>query len=144
MKVIYPGSFDPFHKGHASIVERAAKIFDFIYVVVAINTDKKSSALTSRFEKTKEAVTKMNLSNVSVIEYDGILVDLMKQLDVKVIVRGIRDEKDANYEIDLASNHYQLSNKEVYTVLLPTIDELKSVNSSYYRDELNRINNKIK
>lgn len=94
---VYPGSFDPMTKGHLDIVERSSAIFSTVYVGVLNNVAKKSMfGVKKRMEMVK-AATK-HLKNVQVVAFDGLLVDLLKELGARVIIRGLRTGADLEIE----------------------------------------------
>ena len=103
MKVaIYPGSFDPITNGHLDILTRAAKVFDKIIVLVAINPNKKSRfTLEDRLLMIKEAT--IELPNVEVDSYQGLTVKYAKEHGATHLIRGLRAVSDFEYEFQLAS-----------------------------------------
>ena len=115
-KAVYPGSFDPLTFGHLDIIERSSKMVDELVVGVLCNRAKNSLfSLEERVSMIKE-VTK-DLPNVRVESFDGLLVDYMKEIDAKIIIRGLRAVTDFEYELQIAqSNHVQ--NEDVETVFL--------------------------
>ena len=99
---VYPGSFDPITNGHLDILRRAAKVFDKVIVLVAINESKKSRfSLEERVAMAKEAVS--GLDNVSVDSYDGLTVRYAKEHGATHLIRGLRAVSDFEYEFKLAS-----------------------------------------
>ena len=103
MKVaIYPGSFDPITNGHLDILKRAARIFDKIIVLVAVNGNKNSRfSVKERVEMIKEATKDM--PNVEVESYDGLTVKYAKEHNAHTLIRGLRAVSDFEYEFRLAS-----------------------------------------
>ncbi len=103
MKVaIYPGSFDPITNGHLDILKRAARIFDKIIVLVAINPGKQSRFSTKdRVEMIKEAT--QDMPNIEVDSFDGLTVQYAKQKGATHLIRGLRAVSDFEYEFRLAS-----------------------------------------
>ena len=98
---IYPGSFDPVTNGHLDIVERAAKIFDKLYVAVLINPAKHTLfTVEERVELLKE--TTKDLENVEIVSFDGLLADYAKDNNIEVIVKGLRAVSDFEYEFQMA------------------------------------------
>lgn len=105
-KAIYPGSFDPITNGHLDIIERASKIFDEVYVCVAINNTKNSYfTIEERVSMCEDAVK--HLSNVKVTSTSGLVVKKAKEIGCEIIVRGLRAVTDFEFEFQLAaSNEY--------------------------------------
>lgn len=95
---IYPGTFEIFHDGHLHILKKALKIFDFVYVVVANNNQKKSSPLLLRYNQTKSILEAKNIKNIKIIMCENKLSDIAIELNVPFIIRGIRNKKDFLYE----------------------------------------------
>ncbi len=118
MKAIYPGSFDPVTYGHLDIIERSAKLVDELIVGVLNNNAK--SPLFSVEERVKmlEEVTK-NISNVKVVPFEGLLVDFARQMDAKMLVRGLRAITDFEYELQMSQTNHKLA-PDLETVFLTT------------------------
>jgi pantetheine-phosphate adenylyltransferase len=101
MKIIYPGTFDPFSLGHLDIVSRAAEIYD--NVIIAISESIRKDPMFSLEDRVKMAKMAVNgLPNVSVIGFTGLLVDTMRKHDVLHALRGIRGMMDFEYEFHMA------------------------------------------
>lgn len=117
-RAIYPGSFDPVTNGHLDIIERGAQICDEL--IVAVLQNKAKSSLFSVEERVRmlDEVTKY-LPNVKVAAFDGLLVDLARQMDAKMIIRGLRAITDFEYELQMAQINHKLA-PEVETVFLTT------------------------
>lgn len=137
-RAIYPGSFDPITYGHIDVLKRALKMFDEVYVLLAINENK-----TYRFNKkeritiVKEALKEEGLENVPVYFTDGLTTDCMKKLSVKTIIRGIRSEKDKEYENKLALG-YKALDPSVEVVLIKASDKYKDVSSTSIYERLKK------
>ena len=103
MKVIYPGSFDPLTKGHMDIIKRLRDMFD--EVIVAILNNENKNALFSVDEREailEEAIKEENLTNISIHKFDGLLVNFVCDMEVKLIARGLRGVTDYEYEKNIA------------------------------------------
>ena len=103
-KAIYAGSFDPFTNGHLDIVKKASKIFDEIHIVIAHNNKKKRT-----FENIEDMIIAIentliaeNITNVKVVCYDDLVAKYCKENDIKIIVRGLRNSMDFEYEENIA------------------------------------------
>ena len=131
-KAVFPGSFDPMTNGHINIIQRAAKLFDEIDVVIAVNDDKKYLFSTEeRLSLVQELI--MPFRNVSVHTWDGLIVEYAKQTGAKVLIRGIRNMNDFSYEFDLSLMNHNL-NPEVETLYIPTDQKFRLLKSSAIKE----------
>ena len=128
---IFPGSFDPFTIGHASIVERGLPLFDEIVIGVGLNESKR--ALYAPAERVA-AISRLYADEprVRVESYDDLTIDFAHRVGAKFILRGLRSVKDFEYERDIANMNHRLSGIE--TVLLFTEPHYSSVSSSVVRE----------
>lgn len=130
-RACFPGSFDPFTKGHEDIVARGLTLFDEVVIAIGINTSKQSyfdlekrlSHIQSLFQHEKK---------VQVISFNGLTTDFCATHQCTHILRGLRDTKDFNYEHPIALMNRQLSNIE--TVFFVPKPELLAINSSIVRE----------
>ena len=130
-KVIFPGSFDPFTKGHADLVARALQIFDQVVVAIGYNEHKPGwIPVQERVDALKALYA--NEPRVTVESYTGLTVDFAKQCGAVAILRGIRSVKDYEYEMQLADVNKQLLGIE--TLLLFANPQYSSVSSSMVRE----------
>jgi len=129
----FPGSFNPFTIGHLSIVERASAIFEHIVVAVGINLTKSSESEADIIvEDIRKSVS--HLKNVSVVSYDGLTVSACRKYGATVIIRGLRNSSDFNYEQQLAEVNRQISG--IDTVFFNSVPELAHISSSMVRELL--------
>lgn len=130
---VFPGSFDPFTIGHASIVRRALEMFDRLVIGVGYNIHKRSFYTP---EERVEAIQQVyaNEPRVSVIAYDDLTADLAQREGARFVVRGIRSVKDFEYERDIAGINHRLSGVE--TVLLFTEPQYADISSTVVRELL--------
>lgn len=132
-RAIYPGSFDPVTFGHIDIIKRSSKMFDEVIVGVLNNSAKNPLFSTEeRVEMLKEATKEYE--NVSIIYFDGLLVDYMKKNDISVIVRGLRAITDFDYELQIAQSNRKVSKDTIDTVFLTTSIEYAYLSSSIVRE----------
>lgn len=117
-RAIYPGSFDPVTNGHLDIIERGAQICDEL--IVAVLQNKVKSSLFSVEERVRMLNEVTNhLPNVKIFAFDGLLIDFARQMDAKMIIRGLRAITDFEYELQMAQTNHKLA-PEVETVFLTT------------------------
>ncbi len=135
MKVaVFAGSFDPFTKGHESVVVRALPLFDKIIIAIG-NNSTKMGFLT--IEERIELITNVfcDEPKIKVEAYEGLTVDYCKQVGANFMVRGIRTAADFEYERAVAQMNKSML-PEVESVFLLTTPELTPVNSTIVRDIL--------
>ena len=129
---LYAGSFDPFTFGHLSVVMAAAEIFGSVAVVIAKNPSKEY--LFSAEERVDQIKSVLNgfkslKDKVVVTSYDGYTVDAAKFMEASVLIRGIRDASDVEYEMSIAELNSALE-PSIRTVFLPGNRTLSNVSSS--------------
>ncbi len=131
-KAIYPGSFDPVSNGHIDIIERIARLFETIFVVVAVNPNKHYVfTADERVEMLKKATT--HIKNVVIEKSDLILVDYVRQKEEGVIIRGVRNVNDYQNEITMFQfNHTSDPNIETL-VMFPSSHNL-FISASYIKE----------
>ena len=130
---LFPGSFDPFTKGHQDIVLRGTKIFDEIIIAIGYNTEK-----TKRYfkvdlivEKIKETFT--SFPNVSVETFNELTAEFAKKRGARFILRGLRNTTDFEYENSISQVNRHL-NQDLESVFLITSSEFAAINSSIIRE----------
>lgn len=100
---VYPGSFDPVHKGHLDIARRAASLTDELIVAVYKTPSKNLMFSTDeRMDLWREAVAEAGLNNVRVESFEGLIVGFARKVGAQAIVRGLRAVTDFEYEFQQA------------------------------------------
>ncbi|MCH3916378.1 MAG: pantetheine-phosphate adenylyltransferase [Spirochaetia bacterium] len=132
MNAMLPGSFDPPTLGHIDIIERSARLYEHLYVVVAANINKQ--CLFSPEER-KDMLTQILSShdNIEVVIYNGLVVDFAKKHDIRVMIRGVRALVDFGYEFELAMTNKQLYDK-LEVLFMPTSPNYFLLRSSQIRE----------
>ena len=128
---IFPGSFDPFTRGHESIVRRALPLFDRFVIAIGVNADKRSFMTMEQRKAWIEGVFKDD-PRVEVITYSGMTVDAAREMGAQFIVRGVRLIQDFENEKHLAEVNRDLTGIE--TILLYTLPEYSHISSSIVRE----------
>lgn len=133
MKIaVYSGTFDPITNGHMSIIKRAVKLFDKVYIAVAEETYKNTLFnVDERVELVKASTADM--PNVEAEKFTGLLVDYAQTRGACAIVRGLRVISDFEYEMQMASFNRHL-NPSIETVFFTADGEFSMVSSSMIRN----------
>ena len=127
---IVPGSFDPITVGHLDIICRAAELCERVVVAVMINADKKYMFTLDERKKIAESALE-GAENVEVISSDGMLYELASALSADAIIKGVRNERDREYELAMAE--YNSARCGAETVLLDAAETLTDVSSTAVR-----------
>ncbi|MCX5798259.1 MAG: pantetheine-phosphate adenylyltransferase [Proteobacteria bacterium] len=115
---VYPGSFDPITNGHLDILMRGLELFDKVICSVAYNIEKKALfSVEERMDLIKKSVN--NNSHVLVDSFEGLLVDYVKKVNARFVIRGLRAMSDFEYEFQMASMNRNL-NKDMDTLFMMT------------------------
>ena len=130
--VVYPGTFDPFTRGHEDLVRRASRIFDEIIVAVARSRNKNPLfGLEERVEIAREVLGRF--PNVEVVGFDGLLIDFMRQRSARILLRGLRAVSDFEYEFQMAGMNRKLF-PDIETVFLTPADEYMFISATMVRE----------
>lgn len=126
----FPGSFRPFTRGHADIVERGLKLFDRIVIGIGINSAKSKAD----GEAVAENIRRHYAGNpaVEVVVYNELTIQAARKAGAQCLLRGVRSVKDFEYERELADINMQLSGMD--SVILFSRPELASISSSLVRE----------
>lgn len=129
---VYPGTFDPITFGHIDLVERSAKIFEQVIVAVAANKNK--SPVFSLEERVAMASHVLKqCDNVSVVGFEILLIDFMRQRKANIILRGLRVVSDFDYEFQLAGMNRHLA-ADIESVFLMPAENFTYISSSFVRE----------
>lgn len=130
---LFPGSFDPFHKGHRYVVNAALQIFDEVYVCVAVNPLKKGYFEPKARVSMIEAIFK-NEPRVKVISTDGLVFKKAQELGATFIVKGARNGNDFTDEVAQSDINWKLG--KMPTLVIPTPNTLSYISSTAIRSIL--------
>ena len=131
-RAIYPGSFDPVTYGHLDIIKRSSALVDELIVGVLYNNAK--SPLFSIEERVKmlEEITK-DMPNVTIVPFEGLLVDFARETGANIIIRGLRAVTDFEYELQMSQTNHKLE-PNVETVFLTTSLDFSYLSSSIVKE----------
>lgn len=133
MKAIFPGSFDPITYGHLDIIERGAKLFDELIVVISNNTHKDSLFTPQkRYELAVEATKNIKNVTVKLVQSD-LTVNLLHQLGADVIIRGARNDQDFIFEQQIALMNKKMD-PDAETLILFSSPDCCYISSSLIRE----------
>ena len=129
---IYPGSFDPITNGHVDLIHRGLAIFDRVVVAVARNPRKSTLfAIDERVSMIKKTLG--DNPRVEVTAFEGLLIDHVRAMGAKTLMRGMRALADFEYEFQFAHMNRRLA-PEIDTVFMMTNDENFYVSSSLIKE----------
>ena len=129
---LFPGSFDPFTKGHENIISRALPLFDKIIIAIGKNSGKGSFfSLEKRLAMIRHLYR--NEPRISVEHFDGLTVKFCKEAGAGHILRGLRTASDFEYERAIAQTNRKME-PGIETVFLLTTPELTPINSTIVRE----------
>jgi len=118
MKVVFPGSFDPPTNGHLNVMQRASRLFDELWIVIANNQLKKYLfTAQERLDMVRSLVA--DLSNVQVTIWEGLIVEFASRIGARTILRGVRALADFEYEFELGMMNRGLD-PGIETLFMPT------------------------
>lgn len=127
---LFPGSFRPFTRGHADIVERALALFGHVVIAAGVNASKPAGDIEADLAPIRALYAGVN--RVRVEAFSGLTAEYARSIGAACIVRGVRSLRDYEYERDMADVNRQLSGIE--TVILFSRPELGAISSSLVRE----------
>ncbi|MBP7216366.1 MAG: pantetheine-phosphate adenylyltransferase [Candidatus Omnitrophica bacterium] len=131
-KAIYPGTFDPPTFGHIDIIKRAKETFSEVIVAVAHNPHKKPLfTVAERVSMLKKAT--VDMPDIEIRDFDGLVVDFARKNKAKVIIRGLRMLSDFEYEFQMALTNRKLA-PDIETVFLMTQDSFSYLSSKLLKE----------
>lgn len=129
---VYPGTFDPFTRGHEDLVRRAARLFAHVVVGIAESHSKRPIfPLAERVEMAQTLCAEM--PNVKVVGFDGLLMDFLRERNARVILRGLRAVSDFEYEFQMAGMNRSL-HPDVETLFLTPGEQYMFISATMVRE----------
>ncbi|ESQ14999.1 MAG TPA: pantetheine-phosphate adenylyltransferase [Chromatiaceae bacterium] len=130
--VVYPGTFDPITNGHADLIFRASKLFERVVVAVAADTAKAPTFdLEQRLSMARTVCA--DITGVEVVAFSGLLVTFARQMQIHVIMRGLRAVSDFEYEFQLAGMNRCMAS-DIETLFLTPAEQYTYISSSLVRE----------
>lgn len=132
--VLFPGSFDPITEGHVALIRRALAFCDKVYVGVGVNSDKQ---YLFSVEERVECIRKVfpDRERVEPVAYSDMTIDLCHRLGVRLLLRGIRNSHDLEYEKRIAAVNQALD-PSIETIILLADTEHEDISSTLLREQL--------
>ncbi|HUN50111.1 MAG TPA: pantetheine-phosphate adenylyltransferase [Candidatus Sulfotelmatobacter sp.] len=131
---LYPGTFDPIHRGHYDVIRRAAKLVDQLVIGVAVNAGKGPLfSLDERVAMVKEEVKSLDGKNIDVRPLDTLLMHFAMAIGASIIVRGLRALSDFEYEFQMVGMNARL-NPDIETVFLMASDNHQFISSKLVKE----------
>ena len=131
-RAIYPGTFDPMTKGQVDLIERACKLFDEIVIAIAASEAKNPLFTLDERIQIAEKIFEGN-NKVKVVGFSGLLVDLAKDNNAKILIRGLRVVADFEYEFQLANMNRAMM-PELESVFLTPKEQYSYISSSLVKE----------
>ena len=131
-RAIYPGTFDPMTKGHVDLIERACKLFDEIVIAIAASEAKNPLFTLDERIQIAEKIFEGN-NKVKVVGFSGLLVDIAKDNNAKILIRGLRVVADFEYEFQLANMNRAMM-PELESVFLTPKEQYSYISSSLVKE----------
>lgn len=129
---VYPGTFDPFTRGHEDLVRRAARLFAHVVVGIAASSGKHPIFTLDERVEMARALTH-ELPNVKVVGFDGLLMDFLRERNARVVLRGLRAVSDFEYEFQMAGMNRSL-HPDIETLFLTPGEQYMFISATMVRE----------
>ena len=132
LKVVYPGTFDPFTRGHEDLVRRAVSVFDHVIVGVADSKSKQPFfTVAERVEMAREVLS--SLPTIEVASFSSLLMNFVREQGAKVVLRGLRAVSDFEYEFQMSGMNRHLY-PDVETLFLTPSEQYTFISATIVRE----------
>ena len=132
----YPGSFDPLTNGHLDVIERACKLVDRLVVAVGAHHAKKPlfshEDRLALLRAALDPIGKRTDTEFEVVDFDGLMVQAARAHGAKLIIRGLRDTTDYNFEMQMVGMNAQMA-PDLQTVFLPSSPHVRHISATLVR-----------
>jgi pantetheine-phosphate adenylyltransferase len=131
-RAVYPGTFDPMARGYEYLVRRASQLFDTVVLAVADSSGKRPLfSLSERVDIAREVLA--SYRNVEVVGFSGLLMDFLKTVDARVVLRGLRAVSDFEYEFQMAGMN-RILHPDVETLFLTPAEQYQFISATMVRE----------
>ena len=135
-KAFYPGSFDPLTNGHLDVLIQALNMSPKVVVGIGINPSKQPVfSFEERAGLIKESLAEVlpeRGGDIDVVSFEGLVVDAARKFDAKILIRGLRDGTDLDYEMQMAGMNRQMA-PDLQTVFLPAAPISRPITATLVR-----------
>jgi pantetheine-phosphate adenylyltransferase len=132
----YPGSFDPLTNGHLDVIERACKLVDRLVIGVGTHHSKKPlfdhPGRVALLRAAMEPIGRRTDTEFEIVEFSGLMVQAARQYGAKLIIRGLRDTTDYNFEMQMVGMNAQMA-PDLQTVFLPSSPHVRHISATLVR-----------
>jgi pantetheine-phosphate adenylyltransferase len=132
----YPGTFDPVTNGHVDLIDTALALADTVVVGVGVNAGKTPMfSLAERLAMISEVIATLPAAaggRISAISFEGLTVDAARKAGASIIVRGVRDSSDFDYEMQMAAMNRDLA-PDLHTLLVPARPAVRYITATLVR-----------
>ncbi len=132
----YPGSFDPVTNGHLDVIERACRLASKLVVGVGVNIKKKpllpAEQRIALLKQTCAPIEKRTETEIEIVEFEGLMVAAARHFGAKLIIRGLRDTTDYNYEMQMVGMNAQMA-PDLQTVFVPSGPSVRHISATLVR-----------
>ena len=133
---LYPGSFDPVTNGHLDVVQNAVSLCDRLIVAIGVHPGKKPLFSFEERVKLIETATKAEFGSdgarIRVVAFDGLVIDAARREGASIMIRGLRDGTDLDYEMQMAGMNETMA-PELQTVFLPASPSVRTITATLVR-----------
>lgn len=133
---IYAGSFDPLTNGHLDVLKASLVVADVVYAAIGIHPGKKPlfsfDERVALIEAAAEAEFGRDSGRIKVVSFDGLVIDAARKLGASMMIRGLRDGTDLDYEMQMAGMNATMA-PELQTVFLPASPSVRTITATLVR-----------
>ena len=133
---IYAGSFDPLTNGHLDVLKAALAVADTVFAAIGVQPSKKPlfsfEERVELLEKSAVAEFGADAGRIKVVAFDGLVIDAARQHGASIMIRGLRDGTDLDYEMQMAGMNETMA-PELQTVFLPASPSVRTITATLVR-----------